>query len=148
MAQGWGGERARKTLAVRTIGGHWLKQWTVGGEGRGEQARLEPNADIATGPIAAPSTDHGPCHHRTGALLAACHSAMTSPSALRPVLVSAQGIGLGSRGGGGVHRSEGGAATPGHGTRFTRPLASGAGGPPEASRARRGPDKSGCGEHG
>ena len=35
-------------LAVRTIGGHWLKQWTVGGEGRGEQARLEPNADIAT----------------------------------------------------------------------------------------------------
>ena len=34
--------------AVRTIGGHWLEQWTVGGEGRGEQARLEPNADIAT----------------------------------------------------------------------------------------------------
>ena len=33
--------------AVRTIGGHWLKQWTVGGGGRGEQARLEPNADIA-----------------------------------------------------------------------------------------------------
>ena len=31
-----------------TIGGHWLKQWTVGGEGRGEQARPEPNADIAT----------------------------------------------------------------------------------------------------
>ena len=54
---GEGRERAHKTLAVRTIGGHWLKQWTVGGEGRGEQARLEPNADIATGPIAAPS--HG-----------------------------------------------------------------------------------------
>ena len=48
LALGASGERAHKTLAVRTIGGHWLKQWTVGGEGRGEQARLEPNADIAT----------------------------------------------------------------------------------------------------
>ena len=40
--------KVHKTLAVRTIGGHGLKQWTVGDEGRGEQARLGPNADIAT----------------------------------------------------------------------------------------------------
>ena len=37
---------------MRTIGGHWLKQWTVGGEGRGEQARLEHLQPHSRGDVA------------------------------------------------------------------------------------------------
>ena len=46
--RGGGAGGGLKPKRPKRFGRHWLKQWTVGGRGRGEQARLEPTADIAT----------------------------------------------------------------------------------------------------